>query len=553
MPSLLVEAFESDPNRVAISSRLISVGRASDNDISVTDDLVSAHHMQLRIEGDEFVVVDCQSTNGTFVNGERVTRRALHPGDEITVGHSRIVVLSERPRTSREEFLHGKKVLGADLEEIKSKMDSVGEQLKTMARQTPQPITSHEKTIARPAGEAPPSADSLLLAGKAFRRLEAIYDACKVTTTTFHLEERIEKIMDVVLNAIGAKRGFLLLLDDASGELKVRVARGIDGEDLADESPSMTIANRAAESGEPVLVEDTWKDSGAGGSSSILTYGIRSAMCVPLVIEDKLFGSIYADNAHAGGSFTSEDLELFAAIATQSAIVIQNSRLYEQTVDLEKKRSNLQRYLSPSVVEQVLETDTDLELGGTKKDVSVLFCDIRNFTPLAERIAPTDVVVLLNEYFTHMTDLIFLHRGTLDKYIGDEFMAVFGAPLSHETDALNAVLAAIDIRTAAAELCERWREQGRPMFEIGIGVSTGEAVSGNVGSPNCMGFTVIGDRVNTGRRLCDRATPGQVLICETTAEMVADKVNVRPVGELQLEGKESLVMTFEVVGRKADA
>ena len=240
MPSLLVEAFESDPNRVAISSRLISVGRASDNDISVTDDLVSAHHMQLRIEGDEFVVVDCQSTNGTFVNGERVTRRALHPGDEITVGHSRIVVLSERPRTSREEFLHGKKVLGADLEEIKSKMDSVGEQLKTMARQTPQPITSHEKTIARPAGEAPPSADSLLLAGKAFRRLEAIYDACKVTTTTFHLEERIEKIMDVVLNAIGAKRGFLLLLDDASGELKVRVARGIDGEDLADESPSMT-------------------------------------------------------------------------------------------------------------------------------------------------------------------------------------------------------------------------------------------------------------------------------------------------------------------------
>jgi adenylate cyclase len=292
---------------------------------------------------------------------------------------------------------------------------------------------------------------------------------------------------------------------------------------------------------------DASQDSPFAGRESIIRQRIASAMCVPLRIEDRLLGSIYLDTRRVGHKVTEEDLELFASLAAQSAMAIDNSRLYEQMVEAEKKRANLGRFLSPAIVDMVMREDTRLELGGAKRFVTTMFCDIRGFTPIAERTTPDQLVSLLNEHFTAMTEIVFGFHGTLDKYIGDEIMAVFGAPLSSDDDAIRAISAALAMQEANIALNAVRAAEQRPQFEMGIGIDTGEVIAGYIGSPDRMEFTVVGDRVNTARRLCSLAGPGQVVVGEATYRLVQPQVEARSIGTVMLKGKELPVHAFEVL------
>jgi len=319
------------------------------------------------------------------------------------------------------------------------------------------------------------------------------------------------------------------------------------GQDLQAESPSMGIAGRAAIDGEPVLMNGAMEDSPFSGRESIIRQQIASAMCVPLKVEDRIFGSFYLDTRRIGHRFVEEDLELFASLAAQSALTIENSRLYEQAIEAEKKRSNLGRFLSPAIVDMVMREDAALELGGARRVVTTMFCDIRGFTLIAERTTPDQLVSLLNEHFTAMTEIIFRFHGTLDKFIGDEIMAVFGAPLSAPDDARRAICAALAMQEANAQLNQRRAAERQPVFEVGIGIDTGDVIAGYVGSPDRMEFTVVGDRVNTARRLCSLAGPGQVVVGESTFQLVRHEVEVRTIGTVLLKGKETPVHAFEIV------
>jgi adenylate cyclase len=252
------------------------------------------------------------------------------------------------------------------------------------------------------------------------------------------------------------------------------------------------------------------------------------------------------DTSSKTSTFTQEDLELFASLAAQSAMAIDNVRLYEKMVETEKKRANLGRFLSPAIVEQVMKEDTKLELGGRNCSVTTMFCDVRGFTPIAERIKPADLVDMLNEHFTAMTAIIFEHLGTLDKYIGDEIMAVFGSPMSQADDALRAVQAAMAMQSKNAELNAKRLAEGRPIFELGIGLSSGEVVAGYIGSPDRMEFTVVGDKVNTARRLCSLAEPGQIIVSDITYDLVKERAKAKPIGTVMLKGKETPVHAFEI-------
>jgi adenylate cyclase len=182
--------------------------------------------------------------------------------------------------------------------------------------------------------------------------------------------------------------------------------------------------------------------------------------------------------------------------------------------------------------------------------VTALFSDIRGFTGLAERMAPADVVALLNEYFTEMAEIIFRHDGTLDKYVGDEIMAVFGTPVCVPDHSRCAVTVALEMQHALCSLRETWLKENKPAFQIGIGIASGTAIAGYVGSPKRMEFTAIGDIVNVGRRLCANAQPGQILVCEKIAERVSEQVTVKPLGPIVLKGREKPVSVYEVLGPK---
>jgi adenylate cyclase len=206
------------------------------------------------------------------------------------------------------------------------------------------------------------------------------------------------------------------------------------------------------------------------------------------------------------------------------------------------------RYVAREVVEEILKDPEQLALTGERREVTVLFCDIRGFTPLAERLSPEEVVSLLNEFYTLMIETTFKHDGTLDKFLGDAVMAVFGAPIAHPDHAIRAVKTALDMRNGVAELNERRVAGGKAPIGIGIGLSLGEVVAGTVGTEDRMEYTVIGDSVNLAARLVANARPaGRILISQPTYERVQDLVEAKGLGPMKVKGKEEEVEVYEVL------
>jgi adenylate cyclase len=210
------------------------------------------------------------------------------------------------------------------------------------------------------------------------------------------------------------------------------------------------------------------------------------------------------------------------------------------------------KYVTSEVMEQILERPELGELGGRKEVVTVLFADIRGFTSLAESLEPQEVVEQLNEYLQTMTPIIFANHGTIDKFVGDEIMAYFGAPVYPEEHAWRAVKTALEMQAALDALRRKWRLARRADIRIGIGVNTGSVVMGNIGSSQYMDFTLIGDVVNVASRLCSIAEPGEVLLGTATLAQVADRVSVVRSRETTIKGRVHPVTVHSVAAKESN-
>jgi len=542
MAQVIVEQPGVSPLTVPLNKAETRFGRSEDSDVVLTADEVSRNHVKFLRRETGFVVLDLKSMNGTYVNRQRIVERVLSDKDEIWLGSKcRLIFHDDTPeqRAAQNAAPPDDSELMHSVDAIRAEMDQVGNSMTMIGR----PLAKDGASEGVPA----PSEVDVKKMSRAYRRLAAIHQTGQIMASGFDLDERLAKVLDIFLETLGAQRGFVMLREANSEELTVRVARMTDQE-LSAGSPSMGIARRAAIKGEPVLMADRESNQEFGMRESIIRRSIVSAMCVPLRIENRILGSVYLDSSKAGATFAEEDLELFASLASQAAMAIDNVRLHEQVVEEEKKRQSLGRFLSPAIVEKILSSGSSLTLGGQKTLVAAMFCDIRGSSKLAEQLSPQELVASLNEHFTAMTELIFSHQGTLDKYIGDEIMAVFGAPLSSGDDAFQAVKAAIAIQKKNEELNTQRREAGRHEMHVGIGIETGEVIAGYMGSPMRMEFTVVGDRVNTAKRFCDMAAAGSVVIGENTYNAVKLRVNARPTGTMKLKGKELPVHAYEVLG-----
>ncbi|MCB9763066.1 MAG: adenylate/guanylate cyclase domain-containing protein [Alphaproteobacteria bacterium] len=216
---------------------------------------------------------------------------------------------------------------------------------------------------------------------------------------------------------------------------------------------------------------------------------------------------------------------------------------------LEAERERLGKYLSKDIVELVVNEGEALQLGGARRQATVLFSDIRNFTPLAETIEPEAAVNMLNDYFTRMVDIVFRYGGTLDKFMGDGMMVVFGAPLPLDDAPTRAVCAALEMCHEMEQFNERLREQGFPAaVSIGIGVATGPVVAGNIGSPERMEYTCIGDTVNYAARLesANKALDSNIAISESTWAALSTAIPGEQVEPMQLKGKRKAVQPYVI-------
>jgi adenylate cyclase len=227
------------------------------------------------------------------------------------------------------------------------------------------------------------------------------------------------------------------------------------------------------------------------------------------------------------------------------------------TEEREKKkiRGAFQYYLTASVINEMLKDPTKLKLGGDKKYLTVLFSDIRGFTTISEKLTPEELVHLLNEYLTAMTDIVFKYDGLLDKYMGDAIMAVFGAPLDQPDHPVRACRTALDMIEELKKLQQKWSEEGRPVLHIGVGINSGDMVVGNMGSQMRFDYTVMGDSVNLGSRLegINREYGTSIVISEYTYEAVKDVLFCRELDSVRVKGKKLPVKIYELLCNKKDA
>lgn len=532
---------------VPLTGDEVQFGRAEDCDIVLVADEVSRHHAKVCWRSNGHVLYDLKSLNGTYVNRQRVVERMLSHMDEIWFGSKCRIVYRDDTKLGKhaaQTKAPSESQLLRDMEAIRDEMTRVGNNMSMIGR----------RSTTAPAGApaaAPPVEEAteqdLARMARAYRRMEALHKASQVMASNFDLHRRLADVLDLVMQELEADRGFVMLYDEKTKNLTVKVAREM-GQELDAGSPSMGIAGRAAIDGEPVLMSNRNEDREFGMRESIIQSRINSAMCVPLKLADRRLGSIYIDTRRLDVAFNEEDLELFSALAAQAAFAIDNVRLYEENLEAEKRRQNFGRFLPQAIVDKIMSEDSELALGGQKTLATTLFCDIRGSSLLAERLTPQQLVELLNEHFTALTELIFNYHGTLDKYIGDEIMAVFGAPLSTGDDVFNAVRAALAIQQRCQELNVLRAQEDKPEVRVGIGIDTGEVIAGYIGSPRRMEFTVVGDRVNTAKRFCDMAEPGKIVVGEQTWENVGDRLIGNRIGTVMLRGKGRPAAAYQVMG-----
>ena len=237
------------------------------------------------------------------------------------------------------------------------------------------------------------------------------------------------------------------------------------------------------------------------------------------------------------------------------AFAMFGSTAYQYFVEGREKRQvkrTFSRFVSKDVYEQLVADPASARLGGARRDMSVLFADIRGFTTFTERGQPEEVVSQLNEYLSRMVEVVFAHRGTVDKFVGDMVMALFGAPLADPDHADHAVEAALGMLDALKDQNARWAAEGRPPLEIGVGMNSGDMVAGNIGSDTVMSYTVIGDAVNLGSRLesLNKEYGTRLIISESTRARLKGRYDMRPLGAVTVKGKSEPVNIFEVLARR---
>jgi adenylate cyclase len=311
---------------------------------------------------------------------------------------------------------------------------------------------------------------------------------------------------------------------------------------------SRTIINRVIHDKVALLTSNAMDDSRLDHAKSLMLQQIRSAICVPLWKKDRIIGVIQLGSVRLANQFTQDDLDLLKAIGSQMAMIIEQASLNEQVREEEQMRSRLERFHSPQIIDLILKGGHEAKdnfMEPVYLTATILFMDINGFTRLSEKMPPREVNMILNQFFTHMTDIVFKYGGTLDKYIGDGMMAVFGAPMEREDDAERAILAAKEMIKEMQVMRDEMPEERK--FSIRIGINTGRVVAGNIGSPRRLDYTVIGDAVNIASRLESIAGSNEILIGHETYELVKNKFNIMEKGPRKIKGRTTDILVYQVL------
>jgi adenylate cyclase len=504
-------------------------------DVDLTpDDLASRQHAKISFEDGRWWIEDLGSSRGTKVDGREIKglgRTPLSTSHTVRIGATVLrldsddapTISAELPEDSSETWKGDQELFGANA-------------IYEPAPPRPEPVrfSSLRAQRAAPGGDAltislvlpavePLSPGPAIGGGvKSNPRQQLLYDLL----LGFNVEAPLDQVLQHALNGLvgaieAAERGAVLVMQPATKNLLLKAH-------LPPGQPSVseTLAQRAMQRGEGFI----WQDEQCT-SVSQLDCQIASGMYAPMVWKGETFGVICVDNSTSAQSFEQEDLRLLVAAAQHAALAIANHQLRDELQCNLAVIERLSTSFSPKIRRRLLDKARHgrLRLGGEKSEVTILSSDIRGFTRLTAHMDAEDVVDMLNSYFSSLVEAVFRHDGTIDKFIGDAILAVFGSPEPDPDHHANAVRAALAMQAALADVNARRNAQNQVICEMGIGVHSGAVLHGFIGSEERMEFTVIGDTVNRAARYCDGAAAGQVLISPEVHQRVWKMVRTKPV------------------------
>jgi adenylate cyclase len=504
----------------------LTVGRSPGQDLQLLDRLVSKEHAYFETDGAGMWIVDAGSRNGTLLNGRLITgRMALKDADVVTFGGFAVTVHDATTEVDRS----------------RSQVRILDDAPETAIRKRIRPDTVR----SFPRAEEVRDVDTLRHDYDKMRVALELQDAL---SKEFEIDRILNRIVDVALDLFGADRG-TILVESSPGQWLPSVVKTRNMQLMAGQAMriSRTILNEVIQKREGLLSSDAQIDQRFGGAQSIILSGIRSTMTAPMLYRETLVGILHLDSRLAANAFTERDLVLLSGFAVQAANAIEHSRLLDRMKSEALAREQLGRLLPPELVDDVMSGRVQVQRGGGLQEATVLFCDIRGFTAMSETLPPQDVVAMLNEYFEDMVEIVFRYGGSLDKFIGDEIMAVWGAPIRTDNHCAQAVRAAVRMQRALVAFNERREAAGQRPIQCGIGVNTGELVAGYMGSSRAMDYTVIGDVVNTASRLCSAAAAGEVIVSRGVVEQMGDLLRYEQLPARSLKGKRDAVELYRVL------
>jgi adenylate cyclase len=383
-----------------------------------------------------------------------------------------------------------------------------------------------------------------------------------LAASTFEREEVLKSTMDMIRTIMNVEAGSLLLLE--KDELACKVAFNIKPDANLPALQSFRIklgkgiAGYSAARGEPIIVRSTSDSRQFAPDFDRQTgFQTRSVLCVPLISRGKVLGVIEVLNK-INDEFNDDDLHLLQSIATSVSIALENSQLYQETLSMAEHergiRNMFQKFVPREIVDKIIHSaESDKPLLEELKILTFLNIDIRGFSTLSKKIGPQRTVAMLNHFFMSMGEIVFKHQGIVDKYLGDGFLAIFGAPISGATDADNAIAAALEMQVALPAVNDYFAGEFDKPLTMGISIHTGEAVVGNIGFEKKMDYTVIGDSVNVVFRLQDltKSRPNGILLSEKTRLATMNSIlDLREIGVYDAGSTLGELMIYELIGRQ---
>jgi adenylate cyclase len=530
VPYLIYEPDTPNERIYELRFGINTIGREKDNSIVMTHGSLSRQHAELTIGYDRVAITDLHSLNGTFVNEVKTDRCELKDGDLIRCG-SVIFKFVDRLRHYKQEPLEDK---DAQLSIIKQVSPEPTHMVMQELLAQDGTNSSVIKLRQQNAGQ------------RAVDKLKILLEVSKQLSTPEEPDQLLEKILDLLLEIMNVDRAAILMVNGATKHLEGKAIKLRSGILNDYQFYSTKITDFVRHKGEAILTADARSDKRFSDSDSILVQAIHASMCVPLKPRDEVIGVLYVDNLSLSNVYSDEDVEFLTALANQAAIAIENSQLYKKMQAEAVMRDKLERFF-PEAVSKKLREEGNLEIVET--EVTALFSDISSFTQMSSTMQPRQVIEMLNEYFKVMVeDIVFPYEGTLEKYIGDALLAVWGAPYQKVDDADRAVRAAVEMQWAVRRLNQEWVKQRKQPIQIHIGLNTGKVAAGNIGSEKLIQYAHIGDTTNVASRICSAAEADEIVISQSTFDKLRNpNLPLEKLPAIKVKGKDEPLELYRVL------